>query len=184
MDHDAKLVQECLLGNEDAFFEIVEAYKGYVFAVILNFIKDPYIAEDVAQEVFLQVYRSLPQFKNKNFKAWIGKIAVNKAIDFKRTQKKFYENEVMQEKEPISIAENKVPTPEDVLLDEEQKTKVDEVVAGLPEIYGRVLRKYYFEGKTYQQIALEENITVKAVESRLYRAKKLFKKSWRRDDIT
>ncbi len=62
MNHDMKLVQKCLSGNEQAFCEIVETYKGYVFAIILNFIKDNYIAEDIAHEVFLQAYRSLPQF--------------------------------------------------------------------------------------------------------------------------
>lgn len=93
-------------GDEQAFCEIVETYKGYVFAIILNFIKDNYIAEDIAQEVFLQAYRSLPQFRNKNFKAWIGKIAVNKAIDFKRAQGKFHKKETCQGTEQVPVTES------------------------------------------------------------------------------
>ena len=182
MNHDMKLVQKCLSGNEQAFCEIVETYKGYVFAIILNFIKDNYIAEDIAQEVFLQAYRSLPQFRNKSFKAWIGKIAVNKAIDFKRAKGKIYEKEISQGAEQVTMRESNTATPEELLLDKEQRKKVAEVAASLPDIYNRALRKYYFDGKTYREIALEEGVTVRTVESRLYRAKDLLKKSWGRDE--
>ena len=72
-------------------------------------------------------------------------------------------------------------TPEELFLDKERRKKVSEVAASL-DIYSRALRKYYFEGKTYRQIALEEGVTVRAVESRLYRAKDLFKKNWGRDE--
>jgi len=182
MNHDVKLVQKCLSGDKQAFCEIVETYKGYVFAIILNFIKDNYIAEDIAQEVFLQAYRSLPQFQNKSFKAWIGKIAVNKAIDFKRAQGKFYEKETLLGQEQVPVAVSNTSTPEELFLDKERRKKVSEVAASLPDIYSRALRKYYFEGKTYRQIALEEGVTVRTVESRLYRAKALFKRDWGRDE--
>lgn len=80
------------------------------------------------------------------------------------------------------MRESNTATPEELLLDKEQRKKVAEVAASLPDIYNRALRKYYFDGKTYREIALEEGVTVRAVESRLYRAKDLFKKSWGRDE--
>ena len=113
---------------------------------------------------------------------FLGKIAVNKAIDFKRSQGKFYEKENPQEVEHIPMLESETPSPEDLFLDKERRERVSAVAASLPEIYNRTLKKYYFEGKTYREIALEEGVTVKAIESRLYRAKGLFKENWGRDE--
>ena len=124
----------------------------------------------------MQAYRSLPQFRNKSFKAWIGKIAVNKAIDFKRAKGKIYEKEISLRDRASYDEESNTATPEELSSDKEQRKKVAEVAASLPDIYNRALRKYYFDGKTYREIALEEGVTVRAVESRLYRAKDLLKK--------
>lgn len=95
MEQDMELIKQTLSGNEEAFAKIIDRYKGYIFAVILNFIKEHDEAENIAQEVFLQIYISLPEYKTQNFKGWIGKIAANKAIDWKRKKifvVKFYES--------------------------------------------------------------------------------------------
>ena len=88
-----KLIKKILSGDDNAFSQVVDEYKNYVFAIILNFIKDYDEVENVAQEVFLQVYISLPDFKIENFKGWIGRIAVNKSIDWKRKNAKIYTEE-------------------------------------------------------------------------------------------
>jgi hypothetical protein len=66
-------------GDLQAFERFIEQYQAYVFAIILRFVNDPDDAQDIAQEVFLQLYRSLPQYRPENLKAWVGKIATNKA---------------------------------------------------------------------------------------------------------
>jgi len=182
MNHDDLLVKKTLAGDDLAFKEIVDTYKGYVFAIILKFISDSYTAEDIAQEVFLQIYRSLPQFQNRSFKSWIGKIAVNKAIDYKRAQGKIREKELTEGVDGVMI-KGKYPTPEEILLSKSRRQEVYISVAKLPEVYARALQKYYFEGKSYKDIASEEGVTVKTVESRLYRAKGLFRKNWGREDV-
>ena len=58
MDQDTELIKQTLQGNDNAFEKIIDRYKGYVFAIILNFIKDHGEAENIAQEVFLQIYTS------------------------------------------------------------------------------------------------------------------------------
>ena len=75
------------------------------------------------------------------------------------------------------MRESNTATPEELLLDKEQRRKWPKWRQSLPDIYNRALRKYYFDGKTYREIALEEGVTVRAVESRLYRAKDLLKKA-------
>lgn len=113
MDQDIQLIKRVLAGEKAAFEKIVEKYKGYVFAIIFNFIKDYDEAENIAQEVFLQIYISLPEFKFDNFKGWISRVTANKAIDWKRKKKSKFREETMEYMEAIadkeSIREFKTP---------------------------------------------------------------------------
>jgi DNA-directed RNA polymerase specialized sigma24 family protein len=59
------LVQRCLDGDQDAFSLLIEKYKGYVFAIILSFVRDEETAKDIAQEVFLQIFRSLATYQRE-----------------------------------------------------------------------------------------------------------------------
>lgn len=172
MDCDERLVRQSLSGDEEAFRQLVDTYKAYVFAVILCYTKDRFEAENLAQDVFLQVYRALPQYQYGSFKAWIGKIAVSKAVDWLRSQRRLT---------PERISENAgvvCENPESVLLKKEHLLKIRTTFNCLPDIYRRAAEKFYFEERSYQEIAREEGVSVKTVESRLYRARILFRKKW------
>lgn len=177
-----KLVWRSCKGDQEAFAAIVNLYKAYVFAVILNFVHERDEAENIAQEVFLQMYRSLPRYRSQNLKAWLGKIALNKALDFQRKMKKQSQEEFFTEEEELFKARNAPIIPRDdpemIFLRKERQEQVEKVCLALPEVYRRTIEKYYLEEKSYQQIAAEDKITVKTVESRLYRAKKLFREKW------
>lgn len=184
MADEDQAIQRCLQGDKEAFQDIVEAYKGYVFAIVLNFISDRNEAENIAQEVFLQIFSSLSQYGKGSFKAWIGKIAVNKAMDWKRTQGRLAREIILTQRFDAKNQTNgdfKRYDPEEILLTKEKKLRVRETCAQLPEVYGRTMIKYFIEEKSYREIALEERVTVKTVESRLYRAKKLFRANWGED---
>ena len=84
MGPEESLVKQAANGDKKAFAELVDRYKAYIFAIILKFINDKEQAENIAQETFLQVYISLPGYKHEGFRTWIGRIAVNKAIDLQR----------------------------------------------------------------------------------------------------
>ena len=101
MDRELILIKKAKEGDQAAFEEIVELYKNYVFAIILNFIKDYNEVENVAQEVFLQIFISLPKYKSDNFKGWIGRISSNKSIDWIRRKKSKFKEETMENSEEI-----------------------------------------------------------------------------------
>lgn len=61
-----QLVWRSRQGDQEAFAQIVNLYKAYVFAVILNFVGETDEAENIAQEVFLQIYRSFPRYRSQN----------------------------------------------------------------------------------------------------------------------
>lgn len=176
---DGELVQRCLNGNQDAFALLVDRYKAYVFAVILHIVSEQTEAENIAQEVFLQVYRSLSQYRSANFKGWIGKIAAAKAIDWRRAHRQRAQETLMPEvASECAAGQSGWQLPEEVLLASENRQRVREICAKLPAVYRDVISRFYFEGKTYQQIAREDETTVKTVESRLYRARHLFRERW------
>jgi len=182
MTSDGQLVKRCRHGDDGAFAALVDRYKAYVFAIILNLTGRTTATEDIAQEVFLQVYRSLPADEILNFKAWLGRVTVNKAIDWKRRQAaREAETSIEAVGERAGLIASPEEAPEDILLRQENREKVGSLVAALPAIYRRVMLKYYFEGKSYQQIAREEATAVKTVEARLYRGRHLFRRKWEED---
>ena len=186
MDQDIELIKQTLQGNDDAFEKIVDRYKGYVFAIILNFIKDHGEAENIVQEVFLQIYISLPKYKFDNFKGWIGRIAANKAIDWIREKKVKFKEQTMENSEMVMDREglNEWDTPEDILIQKENRKKIHRICKSIPPIYEVAIIKFYFEEKSYEEIAKEESTTVKTIASRLYRGRNMLREKWREDNDT
>jgi len=175
--NDDEWIQRFIVGDTQAFEAIIDQYKAYVFAIVLRFVKDPEDVQDIAQDVFLQIYRSLSDYQPDHLKAWIGKISANKAIDWKRRQAK-YEFEDGQI-DLANLADNRLASPDQVLIQQEREFNIRSLYSTLPTQYSRTVIKYHFEGKSYQQIAREEGISVKTVESRLYRARKLMRDRWK-----
>lgn len=184
MDKESLLIKRSLEGDERAFSEIIDIYKNYIFSIILNFIKDYSEAENVAQEVFYQIYVSLNQFDNKNFKGWISKIASNKSIDCIRRKKARFKEETLENSEDIiNIAGySEEYSPEVLLIKKENRETLNNVLLSIPDIYRIVIEKFYFQGMSYEDIAAEEDVAVKTIASRLYRGKNILKEKWREEN--
>jgi len=174
MESDEQLVRNIVKGNHQLFKELIVRYQSKVFAVALKVSNNQKDAEDISQEVFLQLYRSLENFNGESSLAtWIYRITMNKAIDFKRKQVKQQENETS---ELLStLQEDNLLSPEEALIKTIDKELIHSYLIELPQAYSDVLKLYYFEELTYGEIALKLNVAVKTVESRLYRAKRLIK---------
>lgn len=178
MDPDEILVKKALKGDDDSFRSIVEKYQGLVYAICFNITGHRQEAENLAQETFIQVYRSLSRYENKGLKSWIGKIATNKAIDWKRKRRMENEGKLvyLEDVGEISTESNSI---HEELVKKENTKKLLELCNRLPEIYSSVLIKYYIQSKSYNEISKEDGISVKTVESRLYRAKNAIRKQWK-----
>ncbi|WP_313342994.1 sigma-70 family RNA polymerase sigma factor [Sedimentibacter sp.] len=179
MKNESLLIEKAALGDEDSFSILINNYKNYVFAIILNFIKDYDEAENVAQEVFFQIYVSLPKYDQNNFKAWIGRIATNKSIDWLRKKRAKFKDEAIEELDNnVDLNAN----PEMILLEKYKHDKLKKALDSIPDIYRVTLEKFYFREKSYETIAEEEDVTIKTIASRLYRAKMLLREKWRYED--
>ncbi len=176
-----KLIQAAQNGNSEAFRQLVEIYKAYVFAICFNILRDKDEAENMAQEAFIEVYRSLKSYEFRGFKTWMGRIAANKCIDYKRKMKKKLIHEVNIEDENLYIIADDKPIIEKI-IENEDKERLRNILYTLPEVYISTIKKYYMQGKTYEEIAREENVSIKTVESRLYRGRKILREKWEEEE--
>lgn len=171
---DEQLVKEILEGNVELFRELVTRYQHRVLSVAYNVTLNQKDAEDIAQEVFLQIYRSLSSFQfEAAFSTWVYRVTMNKALDWKR-KRKGIQIELVDRQDDFST--------ERFVLKKLEEEKLKQMIDQLPEIYHDVLHLYYFEQRSYQQIAKELSIELKTVESRLYRARSLLREQYRKEE--
>ncbi|MGQ3481709.1 RNA polymerase sigma factor [Paenibacillus sp. TY11] len=176
-----RIIERIRSGDRQAFREIVELYSKHVFHVAYSVLHDSKEAEDAAQEAFVQVYKSLPQYRNEGFKTWLSRIALHKALDIKRKQDR-------RPAELIDVAQSLVQLPsrdEDVLarlIREEQTVELSQKISQLPQQHRDIIQAYYMQGKTYDQIAEETQVALKTVESRLYRARLWIRNHWKEEE--
>ncbi|MHB1419834.1 MAG: RNA polymerase sigma factor [Bacillota bacterium] len=176
---EQQLIKDAVNGDLTAFIWLVEQYKGFLMAVVSPIIQDHHLAEDVLQESFVQVYHSLPGYQGGNFKSWLARIATNKALDYKRKEKRRCRESPMDE-----MAKNLNSygsSVEDVVIHGETKERLSKLLQELPQAYRRTLSSFYIEEQSYAQLAAQEGLSVKAIEARLYRARKTLKAKWKED---
>jgi RNA polymerase sigma factor (sigma-70 family) len=169
-------------GNDHAFRLLVEKYRNDVFRTVFAVLRDQKEAEDAAQEVFLKIYNSLSQYESQGFKTWMTRIAVNHAIDIKRKQARRKED-VVEALEQQALGTPRDGVEKELIVNERQRLvrkRLDE----LPENYRDVIYGFYIAEKSYQQLAEEQNVQVKTIETKLYRARNWMKKNWKEDDFS
>lgn len=177
---DEILARKAAAGNLTSFETLVSRYQGRIFSFIYRMVNINEDARDLTQEVFLQVYRSLGQFRgDSSFSNWLYRIASNKCLDFLRQNTKnkiveFDDNLHQIPQEPRLNSNN----PEHVYLYEEKIRRLRRMISGLPDQYRIAIILFHYENMSYQQIAETLNIPVKTVATRLYRAKLLLKENF------
>jgi len=156
-----------------------------IYRTVFAVLHSPHDAEDITQEVLLQIYRSLPDCRLDGLKTWITRIAVNRAIDFKRSRarrpEELMDSEAMSEKVHEDLVA--APAAESIAIEQADRQQIRERVEEMPDNYREVITAYYMEDKSYEQIAAETGLERKSVESRLYRARSWMKRHWRKEDF-
>ncbi len=164
MMNEAEIIQTILAGN-DRFEELVQRYHVGLIIHCERLVGDRDEAEDVAQEAFIKAYMNLKNYdpEKARFSTWLYKIATNLAIDQLRKSKRRIIVEDIEE-----VAEHTMPT---YIEDEERREIRAAVGALMPPEYRTVIEAYYWEGKSYQQIADDINIPLNTVRTWIRRAK-------------
>ncbi|MEI5907629.1 sigma-70 family RNA polymerase sigma factor [Bacillus spongiae] len=175
------LIDRARNGSEHAFRLLIETYKNDVFRSVYGVLRNQKDAEDASQEVWIKIYSSLLSYEGKGFKTWITRIAVHHAIDCKRKQAR--RSEELVDELPPSIDANRTETIENMLLRKEQKQLLGKKLAKVPPAYREVIEGFYIKEKSYQQLADEQNVQIKTIETKLYRARLWMKKNWKEEEF-
>ena len=165
--------------NREAYAKLLDDYQELVFNTCLSFVPNSEDAQDIAQEVFIEVYNSVSKFRGKSkLSTWIYRIAVNKSLAFirrKSTKKRFG---FMQ-----SLSGNDMPLdktsyftefnhPGVLLEQKEQQETLFNAINQLPEAQKVVFTLHRIDGLSYKEISEITGRSISSVESLLFRAKK------------
>jgi RNA polymerase sigma-70 factor (ECF subfamily) len=163
---DDQLVDASRRGDAQAFQELIERHKALVFALIARSVADRARAEDLAQDVFLRIYRGLPYFRGESrLSTWIYRIVANVCAQ-----------EQARRPPPASIDDerNRPALPAAVdrhVSDLELRERLEKAIARLPTNQRLLVAAHYLQGVQYEDLAEALKMPIGTVKTHLYRAK-------------
>ncbi|MFD0680672.1 MULTISPECIES: RNA polymerase sigma factor [unclassified Paenibacillus] len=177
---ESEWIERIIAGDKQVFRLLMDKYNSYLFHAVYSVLRSTKDAEDVTQEALLKIYASLPQYQHQGLKTWMTRIAVNKAIDHKRALDRKREQLTSDIEELLPA--DAVHTVEEEVLDKQRKQQLRQYLDDIPANYREVVVAYYIEEKSYLEIAAEQGVTLKTVESKLYRAKQWIRRHWKEEE--
>jgi RNA polymerase sigma-70 factor, ECF subfamily len=168
------LMTEVARGSHSAFAELVTLHQHAVVGTIAKMLGNPSDAEDLAQQVFLRIWKSAPRYQpTAKFTTWLFTITRNLVFNEVRRRQRKPVSSLDQEEESRErqIVADDGQTPQEAALQRELETAVDQAIASLPEKQrlAVVLRRY--EDLPYEQIGEILDLSLSAVKSLLFRAR-------------
>lgn len=176
---DFELINKFKNGDNESFRIIVDKYQKYVLNICFKFTRNKETTEDLAQEVFIEVYRSINNFRgDSKLSTWIYRIAVTKSLDYLKSQKRekrfavikslFVENDIEKETGSLSDLES---NPQ-MKIEEEDRIKILSIaLESLPPKQRVAIMLSKYDELSYQEIADILGTTISSVESLIHRAK-------------
>ena len=176
---EKKLIKELKSNNESAFKLLVENYKDQIFNTIIPIIQNVDDADDVTQEVFIQIYKSIKKFKEKSsLSTWIYKISISKAYEYIRYNKRIKRFSILinmfrDDNTIINIPDFIHPGVE---LEQKENSKI--LFSAINKLNHQQKTAYILknvQGLSYKKISDIMNKSISSIESLIYRAKQNLK---------
>lgn len=165
MMDEEELIARVLTGETDSYRSLVERYQTGLIIHCENILRDRAEAEDVAQEAFIKAYQNLSDFsaKKARFSTWLYRIATNLCIDTLRKNRRKVDMKDIE-------AHFDATYPRHIEDDEAQRLR--EAIETLePPKYAEIIKAYFWEGKSYQDIAAMYHTSTNTVGTWMSRAK-------------
>lgn len=176
---EQKFINQLKQRNQNAFGQLLDNYEQKVFGTCISFIPNKEDAEDVAQEVFIEVFKSIHKFKgNSKLSTWIYKITTNKCLEFirkKNSKKRFgFMQTILGNEIPLDKTDyfTEFNHPGILLENKEKLAIIFKAIYRLPESQRVVFTLAKIDGKSHQEIVEITGKSLSSVESLLFRAKK------------
>ncbi len=166
---ERELIASAQNGDTRAFEQLVRIHQGIALRVAYLVVRNPTEAEDVTQEAFVKAYRSLDRFRPEApFRPWLLRIVRNQALNRVRGTARRDRLAVRVGKDPVSG--DAVPSPETVVLTEDERSRLLAVVDDLPGRYRNVIVHRYLLDMSEVETSVILGIPVGTVKSRTSRA--------------
>ena len=181
---DWALVQQCAAGEEEACTRLVTDHQRMVFHLALHLLGDRQEALDLSQEVFLRVFRMLPQFRGQSsLKTWIYRIVVTQASNRQRWWRRRHRSQQVALEDHVA-AHGELPdqhegTPDLQLQRAETAGRVWEALNELPFDQRAAIVLREIDGLSYEEIATSLGVAVGTIKSRLARARQTLRATLR-----
>lgn len=173
---DLKTIRRCKRGEEAAFAEILARYRGPIYNLCYRMSRNPEDARDLAQEVFIKVFRLLDRFDEEYaFSSWLFRIASNHCIDhLRRNRMRFLSLDGVAgpdgEEFEVQLPDEG-PGPDTVLERSEAVARLEEVIADLPPHYKAITLLRHQQQLSYEEIAEVLQLPLGTVKARIHRAR-------------
>ncbi|HNR32213.1 MAG TPA: RNA polymerase sigma factor [Candidatus Hydrogenedentes bacterium] len=165
---DQELVRKSKRGDRDAFSELVRRHQNMVYNVAYRFVRDPALAEDMAQEAFVKAFRLLKGFRGEcSFSTWVYRVTCSVCLTELSRRKKRGEVAL----QPQHVADAAVQPVRNFDVPE----MVRRCVTLLPDRYATIVTLYYLKGTSYEEIADAMSIPMGTLKTWMHRARKQLK---------
>jgi RNA polymerase sigma-70 factor (ECF subfamily) len=174
LERDAQLMLRVREGDETSFALLLERHRSPVVNFLHRMVQNRAVSEELAQEVFLRVYRSRETYEpTAKFTTWLFRIATHLALNWIRDGKKEKSNESLSE-EVIEGVERQVaarePSVEQTMIYQVKVQEIRKAIEALPEKQRAAVLMHKYQGLDYSQISGALSCTESAVKSLLFRA--------------
>jgi len=168
---DQYYITKITQGDANSFAVLVDRYKDLVYTLAIRMLKNEEEAEEVSQDTFLKVFKSLAKFKGESkFSSWIYRITYNTCLDKIRKQKR--DPIVVTIDEFTEHQVNTIDNALDKLVEKEHKQLIQDCLQLLPSDVGFLLTLYYFEEQSIEEISKVIGISSANVKVKLFRSRK------------
>ncbi len=164
---DETLVKRAQKGDTKAFSELARRHELSVYNLSLRFMRNPSLAEDMAQEAFLKAYQKIGKFRRESqFSTWLYRIACNVCLSELQKRKRRGELSLAYRPEPSD------PSVAASLPQAEEAELIRKCVAKLPRRYAEAITLFYLQECSYEEVAEIMEIPIGTLKTWLHRARK------------
>ena len=167
---DQELISQYINGNERSLEILINRHKSRIFTHIIVIVKDKSLAEDLFQDTFIKVIRTLRQGKYREegkFLPWVLRIAHNLAVDYFRKANRMSTTSGSEDFDIFDIIKHSDDSVEEVVVQEEIKTDLKSLIEELPEKQKEVLIMRHYCEMSFKEIAEETNVSINTALGRM-----------------
>ena len=178
---DGVLAQQTLAGDQEAFEQLVQRYSSSLFNFICRFLSDYDAALDILQQVFTQLYISLPNLRTgEPLKAWLFQVARNRCLDELRKKRVIHFSELQSSSEeedlsPLAIIPDNSPLPEDIAERHDLQDILRQAIDSLPTKFRLVVSLRYAGQLSFAEIGRTLQMPEATAKTYFQRAKPLLR---------